>query len=172
MHAAETKDHLRELVAVLRAEVEVYRSLIAAVVRTRDTLRRPRSGADPVRTEQHEGLLQRLRALEQRRMTAAAALAPACGCRAEEVSLTRLAAWAPAVQRSELLHCRGLLLEATETLRGEHRRTALLLEHAGELLRSSYSVLKGVTARCGPVYRPGGRLQGARLQGKLLTSDI
>lgn len=172
MHAAETKEHLRELVTVLRAEVDVYRGLIAAVVRTRETLRQPRSGSDPIRTEQQDGLLQRLKALEQRRMNAAAALAPACGCRAEEVSLTRLAAWAPAAQRTELLRCRSLLVEATETLRGEHRRTALLLEHAGELLRSSYGVLKGVTARCGPVYRPGGRLQGARLQGKLLTSDI
>jgi hypothetical protein len=33
-------------------------------------------------------------------------------------------------------------------------------------------VLRGMAARCGPVYRRGGRVQGARLHGKLVCNDI
>jgi flagellar biosynthesis/type III secretory pathway chaperone len=100
------------------------------------------------------------------------ALAPACGCRPDEVTVSRLAVRVPGGLRAQLLSCRDDLIEIAERLRVENRRTALLLEHAGELLQASYRVLRGMAARCGPVYRRGGQVQGARLHGKLVCNDI
>jgi len=165
-------ENVRELVTLLDDEAEVYRALLAVVVREREALRRAQ--VEPVRDLQteKERLLGRLRTLEDRRGRLVDILAQACGCRPEDLTVTRVAGRAPAGQRSELLRCRDALVEATERFRQENRRTALLLKHAGELLQSSYRVLKGLAARCGPVYQRGGRLQGTRLQGKLVCSNV
>jgi flagellar biosynthesis/type III secretory pathway chaperone len=166
MLISEMMDHVRELVTVLQAETTVYRDLLAAAIREREDVRMSR--AEAVRND----LLDRLQSLEARRCRLVETLAAACACRPEEVTVSRLAARLPDGLRAQLVRCRDELVGVTERFRLENRRTALLLEHAGELLQSSYRVLKGLAARCGPVYRRGGQVQGARLHGKLVCSDI
>lgn len=172
MQVAGMTEELRELMALLQDEAEVYRALLAAVLREREAL--GRSQAEVIRSvgTEKQGLLQRLQSLEDRRRQMVETLAHACGCRPEEVTVSRVATRAPAALRGELLRCRDALLEITDRFRVENRRTELLLTHAGELLHSSYRVLKGLAARCGPVYQRGGRLQGTRLHGKLVCNNV
>lgn len=172
MLISEMMDHVRELVTVLQAETTVYRDLLAAAIREREDVRMSRAEAVRSAAAEREDLLDRLQSLEARRCRLVETLAAACACRPEEVTVSRLAARLPDGLRAQLVRCRDELVGVTERFRLENRRTALLLEHAGELLQSSYRVLKGLAARCGPVYRRGGQVQGARLHGKLVCSDI
>jgi flagellar biosynthesis/type III secretory pathway chaperone len=172
MLISEMMDHVRELVTVLQAETTVYQDLLAAAIREREDVRMSRAEAVRSVAAEREDLFDRLQSLEARRCRLVETLAAACACRPEEVTVSRLAARLPDGLRAQLVRCRDELVEVTERFRLENRRTALLLEHAGELLQSSYRVLKGLAARCGPVYRRGGQVQGARLHGKLVCSDI
>jgi flagellar biosynthesis/type III secretory pathway chaperone len=172
MQISEMMDHVRELMTVLQAETAVYRGLLAVAIREREDVRRSRAEAIRSAAADRQGLLDRLQSLETRRCRVVETLAVAWACRPEEVTVSRLAARLPDGLRANLVRCRDELVGVTERFRLENRRTALLLEHAGELLQSSYRVLKGLAARCGPVYRRGGQVQGARLHGKLVCSDI
>jgi hypothetical protein len=62
------------------------------------------------------------------------------------------------------------LSDLLERLRAENRRSEALCRHTSELLQASYGVIKGLAN--GPVYQREGRMQGARLNGKLLRSEI
>jgi flagellar biosynthesis/type III secretory pathway chaperone len=172
MQVVEMTKRVREMVAVLREQTGVYRELLTVAVREREAVRR--GGEESIRglCTERERLKRRLQPLEERRLRIVQALAPECACRPEEVTVSRIAAGTSAELRAQLLRCRDELVEITERLRVENRRTALLLEHAGELLQASYRVLRGMAARCGPVYRRGGQVQGARLHGKLVCNDI
>jgi flagellar biosynthesis/type III secretory pathway chaperone len=171
-HPMPIEDHVRELIAILRDLTGVYNGLLAAVVREREGLRRPRATTHRSAAAEKDTLRRRLQGLEDRRREQVEALARTCGCPAEEVTVTRLAALVPAAVRTELLRRRSELVEVTQRFRSENRRTELLLRHAGELLQSSYQVLKGLAARGGPVYHRRGELEGTRLHGKLVCSDI
>lgn len=172
MQKFETTERVRELLAVLKAETGVYRDLLSVAVREREAVRTTRQASVRGLASDREALLRSLQELEQRRCRLVDAVATACACRPEEVTVSRLARQAPEALRNQLLNCRDQLVEVTERVRLENRRTALLLEHAGELLQSSYRVLRGMAARCGPVYRRGGQVQGVRLHGKLVCNDI
>jgi hypothetical protein len=172
MRGSEMTEHVRELIAVLQAETGVYRELLAAAVREREEVRMSRTAAIRNLAADSEGLLRRLQPMEERRCRLVEELARACACRPEEVTVSRIAAAAPEGQRAQLLRCRDELVAVTERFRLENRRTALLLDHAGALLHASYRVLRGLAARCGPVYQRGGRVQGSRLHGKLVCNDI
>ena len=163
---------VREMAAVLREQTGVYRELLTVTVREREAVRR--GGQEAIRGLSTEGerLQRRLQPLEERRLRIIRALAPECACRPEEVTVSRIAAGTSAELRAQLLSCRDELVGIAERLRVENRRTALMLEHAGELLQASYRVLRGMAARCGPIYHRGGRVQGTRLQGKLVCNDI
>ena len=172
MQEIEITQRVRELAAVLKAETGVYRELLSTCVREREAARMAREESIRGLSAERERLMRTLLPLEQRRSRMVEALAPACGCRPDEVTVSRLAVRVPAGLRAQLLSCRDDLIEIAERLHVENRRTALLLEHAGELLQASYRVLRGMAARCGPVYRRGGQVQGARLHGKLVCNDI
>jgi hypothetical protein len=53
----------------------------------------------------------------------------------------------------------------------ENQRSEVLCRHAGDLLRASYGVLKGLAAD-GSIYHRGGRLHAAQLNGKLVCDEI
>jgi len=87
-----------------------------------------------------------------------------------EMTLSRLAQAAPTVYREALTGCRAELSDLLERLRAENRRSEALCRHTSELLQASYGVIRGLAN--GPVYQREGRMQGARLNGKLLCSEI
>jgi len=73
-------NQLRELTATLQAQAEVYRGLLAAVIRDRDELRRSRATPGRSAGTEKDDLLRRLKTLEDRRLRLVEALAEACGC--------------------------------------------------------------------------------------------
>jgi flagellar biosynthesis/type III secretory pathway chaperone len=166
MHA-----EFREVVDLLRSEAALCRELLKAMERERAVmLRSRRDELGPVAAEK-ETLLQRLQAVEKGREELIGRLADRFGCEPAEMTLSRLAQKAPPAFREPFTRCRAELSDLLERLRAENRRSEALCRHTSELLQASYGVIKGL-AGSGPVYQRGGRMQGARLNGKLICNEI
>ena len=165
MHA-----RFRELTGLLRMEAALCRELLQAMDRERTVMARSRSGELGPATAEKETLLRRLQAAEQGREQLIGRLADRLGGDPADMTLSRLAQAAPPAFREALAGCRAELSDLLERLRAENRRSEALCRRTGELLRASYEIIKGLAN--GPVYQRQGRMQGARLNGKLLCSDI
>ena len=165
MHAS-----FRDLVGLLRAEAALCRELLQAMGRERAVMVRSRSGELGPAAAEKETLLQRLQTAEQGREQLIGRLADQLGGDPAEMTLSRLAQAAPPAFRETLTRCRAELSDLLERLRAENRRSEALCRYTSELLQASYGIIKGLAN--GPVYQREGRMQGARLNGKLLRSEI
>lgn len=165
MHAG-----FRELVSLLRVEAAICRELLQVMDRERAEMVRSRSGELGPVVAKKETLLQRLQTAEQGREQLIGRLSDQLGGVPAEMTLSRLAQAAPTVYREALTGCRAELSDLLERLRAENRRSEALCRHTSELLQASYGVIRGLAN--GPVYQREGRMQGARLNGKLLCSEI
>jgi flagellar biosynthesis/type III secretory pathway chaperone len=164
-------DDLEELVRMLKAETALCRSLLEVMRRELAALLRShRAGIEGCGADKR-GLIERLQALERQRTEWVNRLARELGRSMDEVTLSWLARTAPGPRGAELRQVRTELQGLVARLQEENRRSALLCRHAGEMLRAAYGVVKGLAAS-GIVYHRGGRLQGARLNGKLVSDEI
>jgi len=165
MHAG-----FKELVGLLRTEAVLCRELLQAMECERAWMIRSRSGGPGPVAAEREALLRRLQAAEQEREQLIGRLADRLGGDPLGMTLRRLAQAAPPVFQESLTRCRAELSDLLERLRAENRRSEALCRHTRELLQASYGIIKGLAN--GPVYQRQGRMQGARLNGKLLSSEI
>jgi flagellar biosynthesis/type III secretory pathway chaperone len=162
---------VRDVVHLLRTEAALCRELLKAMGRERAVMVRSRLDELGSVAAEKEALLQRLQAVETGREELIGRLAGRLGCRPAEMTLSRLALEAPPAYREPLTRCRAELTDLLEHLRAENRRSEALCRHTSELLQASYGVIRGLVGN-GPVYQRGGRMQGARLNGKLICNDI
>jgi flagellar biosynthesis/type III secretory pathway chaperone len=160
-----------ELVKVLEAETALYRQLLEILGRERAALQHSRRTEIEACTAGMRDLIERLQAQERQRTEVVDRLAALVGRPAHEVTLRLLVRAAPTPFRTRLRRCRGELLELVAQIKAETQRSEALCRHVGELLRSAYGVVKGLAAK-GFVYQRGGRMQGARLNGKLVCDEI
>ena len=166
MHAA-----LSDLVDLLHTEAALYRDLLQVMDRERVVMIRSRlEELGPVAVEK-QTLIGRLHDAEERRSELIGRLAEGFDCVPAELTLSRLAHMAPPPHGEALGRCRTELSGLMKRLREENRRSEVLCRHSGELLRASYGVVRGLAAN-GTVYHRGGRIQGARLNGKLVCDEI
>jgi flagellar biosynthesis/type III secretory pathway chaperone len=165
MHA-----NFRELVNLLRTEAALWAEWLQTLDRERAAMVRSRAAEASPAAMDKATLLQRLQAAEQGRERMIGRWAHEFGCDPAEVTLSRLAQEAPPVYREALTGLRAELSGLLERLRVENRRSEAFCRHAGELLKASYGVVRGLAN--GPVYQQEGRMQGARLNGKLLHGEI
>jgi len=165
------KARFREVVDLLRKEADICRDLLRAMEHERAAMLRPQLDPLGALAAEKEALIQRMQTVERQRQEWVGRLAEQLGCPAAELTLGRLAQTAPPAFAEALSSCRVELSVLLERLRTENRRSAMLSRHTAELLRSFYGVIKGWAAN-GPVYQPGGRMQAARLNGKLLSHEL
>lgn len=162
---------LDELLNALRAEAALYRDLLAMMDRERTALVRSRRMELEACAAEKSALIERLTTVEHRRAEVVQRLARHLGRPAVEVTLRRLALISPEPQGSVLRQVRAELLGLMARVNEENRRSAQLCRHIGELLRAAYGMVKGLAAN-GVVYHRGGRLERARLHGKLVRDEI
>jgi flagellar biosynthesis/type III secretory pathway chaperone len=162
---------LNELAVILKEEAGLYRGLLEALDRERQALQGARLDGLSSAVAEKQALTIRLQAVEERREAAVEKLARERGCRPQEVSLGALARTAPEPMGRELEDRRHELKTLITRMRAENRRSEALCRSAGAMLGGALATLTGLAAR-GSVYRRGGRLEGARLNGKLVCSDI
>jgi len=162
---------LNDLIRILETEGGLYSRLLDAMQREREAMMGLRPEAMDAAAAQKESLMQRLKVLEAERSELVLQMAGRLGCRPDELTLRRLSQTAPEETKSGLRRCRQALLVLMNRLREENRRSGLLCRHIGELLQAFYGTAKGVAAS-GPVYRRGGRLDGVRLNGRLVRNAI
>jgi flagellar biosynthesis/type III secretory pathway chaperone len=160
----------RELIDLLHTEVGICRDLLEAMEREQAAMLR--SQLEPLRAlaAEKEAVIQRMQGVERQREEWVGRLAERLGCDAAELPLSRLAQEAPPALRTAFVGCRVELSGLVERLRTENHRSAVLFNHSAELLQSFYAVVKGLAGK-GTVYQPGGRMQAARLNGKLLSHE-
>lgn len=164
-------EHLGELVEALKAETALYRRLIEIMDRERHALLRSQRTEIEACAAGKRDLIDRLQALERRRMEAVKRLAQHAGRPDAEVTLNVLLRTAPEPYAGALRQFRSELLGLMARAKEANQRSAVLCRHVGELLRAAYGALKGLAAN-GFVYQRGGRMQGVRLNGKLVCDDI
>lgn len=164
-------EQLSELVKVLEAVSALYRRMLEIMDRERRALLRARRTEIEACTAEKRDVLDRLQAAERRRTEAVNRLARQIGHADAGVTLRVLARTAPEPHGSALHRCRSELLSLIAQVKRENRRSLTLCCNAAERLRAAYGALKGLAAD-GSVYQRGGRLQGARLKGKLVCNDI
>jgi flagellar biosynthesis/type III secretory pathway chaperone len=160
-----------ELVKVLEAETALYRKLLEVLRRERRALLHSRRTEIEACAAGTRDLIERLQALERQRAEAVDRLAALVGRPTHEVTLSLLVRAAPTPFRTGLRRCRGELRELVAQIKAETQRSEALCRHVGELLRCAYGVVKGLAAK-GFIYQRGGRMQGARLNGKLVCDEI
>lgn len=164
-------EQLSELVKVLEAVSGLYRRLLEIMGRERKALLRARRAEIEACTAEKRELLDRLQAAERRRTEAVNRLAQQIGRAEAGVTLSLLARTAPEPHGRALHRCRNELLGLIAQVKKENRRSLALCRNAAEGLRAAYGALKMLAAD-GSVYQRGGRLQGARIKGKLVCNDI
>jgi len=162
---------LDELRGILRAETALYRQLLETMGRERAALMRSRRTEIDAVTAQKRGLIERLQAVEGRRVAGLHHLARYWEIPPAEVTLRRIAQSSPEPLALELGRVRGELVGLVARVKQENQRSELLCRHVGELLRTAYGVLKGLAAS-GFVYHRGGSLERARLNGKWVSDEI
>jgi len=162
--------HFGKVVDLLRTEVALCGDVLQAMERERAAMLHAQLEPIGAIAAEKEMLIQRVQAVERQRQEWVGRLAEELGCEADELTLSRLAHAAPPAFAEALYGCRSELCDLLERLRMENRRNAMLSRHAAELLRSFYRVIKGCAAN-GEIYRPGGRMQAARLNGKFLSHE-
>jgi flagellar biosynthesis/type III secretory pathway chaperone len=165
------KERFREVVDLLRTEAAICRDLLRAMAHERVAMLRSRLDPLGALAAEKEALIQRMQTAERQRQEWVGQLAGQLGCPAAELTLSRLALKAPPAFAETLSNCRIELSELLERLRTENRRSAMLSHDTAELLRSFYGVIKDWAVN-GPVYQPGGRMQAARLNGKIFSHEM
>jgi flagellar biosynthesis/type III secretory pathway chaperone len=162
--------HFSEMVELLQAEAGICCHLLKAIERERRAMLGAQLQPLKAATLEKEALALRLQAVERRREEWVGRLAEQLGCAAAELTLRRLTQIAPTEAAAQLADCRRELAELVERLQMENRRSAAMTSQSLAWLQSFYSVIKGLAGK-GPVYQPGGQMQAALLQGKLISQS-
>jgi flagellar biosynthesis/type III secretory pathway chaperone len=164
-------EFLDELLGILRVETELYRRLLEIMRRERPALLRScRTEIDAVSAEKRD-LIERLQAAGRRRAEVIDHLSRHWGRSPADVTLSWITRTSPEPLGAEFRHARSELLGLMARIQEENHRSEVLCRHVGELLRTAYGVLKGLAAN-GSIYHRGGRLERARLNGKLVCDEI
>lgn len=162
---------LSELAKILQMETVLYRRLLEVMGRERAALLRSHLQEMGSAAAEKDTLIEQLRSTEERRTQLVDRLAERLGCPSGEVTLSLLARTSPAPHGATLRRCQTELLDLVARVKHENQRSEVLCRQAGDLLRASYGVLRGLAVN-GVVYHRSGRLQGARLNGKLVRDQI
>ena len=162
---------LSELAKILQMETALYHRLLEVMARERAAMLRSQLREMGSAAAEKDDLIEQLRAAERRRTQMVDGLAERLGCPLKEVTLSLLARTSPAPYGAALRRSQTDLLDLVAQVKREIQRSEVLCRHAGDLLRASYGVLKGLAAN-GFVYQRGGRLHAAPLHGKLVCDEI
>jgi len=160
-----------ELVKVLQAETALYRRLLEILEQERPALQGSRRTEIEAFAAGKHDLMERLQSLERQRVEVIDRLADGIGLPIDQVTLSLLIQNAPERTAGLLRRCRNELAGLVAQAKAENLRSEALCRHVGDLLRAAYGVVKGLAAN-GFVYQRGGRMQSAKLNGKLICDEI
>jgi flagellar biosynthesis/type III secretory pathway chaperone len=162
---------LIDLEHILDTETGLFRRLLEVMGRERKALLGSQLEKMHSASADRDILVQQLQAIEERRSELVRQFGERQGWPAGDLTLSRLAEASPEPRGSELRRYRQELQGLVERLREENRRSRMLCRHAGDLLKAACGIAKGLAAE-GCVYRPGGRTQARRLNGKLVCDEV
>jgi flagellar biosynthesis/type III secretory pathway chaperone len=164
-------EFLNELLGILRVETGLYRQMLEAMGRERTALLRSRRTEIDALTVEKRDLIERLQAVERRRVDVLHHLSRHWDRPFSEVTLRRITRSSPEPIAMEFRRIRDELMGLMTRVKQENQRSEALCRHVGELLKTAYGVLKDWTAS-GFVYHRGGCLERARLNGKWVSDEI
>lgn len=170
MRADGKPPEIQELCEVLRRQAEICRQWLALLGRERASLLSPELPRIQELLQEKEALIAAGRRLEERRNRLLGALENRPRGAAAEASLGEIAAALGGAAREELLGLRAELRGLLSRMADEHRRNAALCRQGLALAREAHRRLQGLIAS-ESVYLPSGRLEEARLQGRLLRGE-
>jgi flagellar biosynthesis/type III secretory pathway chaperone len=159
---------VRELVETLRCQADLCRRLLALLGAEREAILSARGVRMREIIQAKEALLEEARRLEARRVAALERLAAPAGSPPGEVTLRGLARALGSAAGAPLERARRELEGLLARLRDEHRRNAALCRQGLALAREAHRLLKEA-ALGDAVYLPSGRLEEARLRGRLVS---
>jgi flagellar biosynthesis/type III secretory pathway chaperone len=167
MNADAVRSAMRVIVGLLDRQAEVCRRLLALMQEERRAILSSRPSGLREFSLDKEALLGRARELEDRRLAMVCGLAGSLPLPAGPVTLSALAAFCDEDLAAELGRCRSELRQLTRRLQIENRRSEALCRQGLEVLRGAFELLKGM-ASGEAVYRRTGRMEDARMSGRLM----
>lgn len=164
-------DKWDELVKVLQAETAIYRRVLDILLQERAELQRSRRAEIEAFAAAKRAVIEKLQSLERQRTEVIDRLASGNELPGGRKKLSLLILSAPESKAGRLQRCRDELVELVARVKAESQRNEAFYRHACDLVRAAYGVVKGLAAN-GCVYQRGGRMQTARLHGKLICDEI
>jgi flagellar biosynthesis/type III secretory pathway chaperone len=171
MNADAGRSTMREIVRLLDRQAEVCRRLLVLMQDERRTILSSRPTGLREFSLEKEELLGRARELEDRRLALVRELAGSLPLPAGPVTLAALTAICDENLATEIGRCRSELRQLTQRLQDENRRSEALCRQGLEVLQGAFQLLKGM-ASGEAVYRRTGRMEDARMSGRLMCGKF
>jgi flagellar biosynthesis/type III secretory pathway chaperone len=169
--ASETADLIGEILGLVRGQARVLRRLLKLMAAERAALLAPRMEAIRDFGARKEALLEECRVLEADRLARQDRLAELMEVPSEQLTLSTLAAVSAADQAAELSRVRNELCGLVDKLQAENRRSRRLCRDGLAVVQGAFAALKGLAA-ADAVYRRTGRMQDARMSGRVLNGQV
>jgi hypothetical protein len=156
MMSPKTETRMADLVEVLDADIRHLKSMLSGLNTLRALLIRREDRALEHLLDDIRQQAQAHKMNEQKRQQLRRELAADLGCRAGDLTLTRLATGAGLDLRAALAQRQDRLRALAGQLKHEHTLTALLLRDCAQLNRSLLRAFFGSCGRGGTMYSPTG----------------
>jgi flagellar biosynthesis/type III secretory pathway chaperone len=169
--ASETADLIGGILGLVRGQARVLRRLLKLMAAERAALLAPRTEAIRDFGARKEALLEECRVLETERLARQDRLAELMEVPSDQLTLSTLAAVSAAGQAAELSRVRSELCGLVDKLQAENRRSRRLCRDGLAVVQGAFAALKGLAA-ADAVYRRTGRMQDARMSGRVLNGQV
>jgi flagellar biosynthesis/type III secretory pathway chaperone len=162
---------LKDLIAVLEKQAELYRSLLDALMNENIAVISAKLDAvNAVRT-QKEALLSLIHAGDEKRKDVVKKISCHLGYPFQDLTLTQLAQRVEAPFSSILVQCAADIYSLVQNIQHENEMNKSLLTHSLKLIRSSINLIVRLVTPT-PVYIRTGKMYQGEVCGTVLSSSV
>jgi len=162
---------MTNILNLLEAETDIYRSLLGVLNRERDAVVDSRFEELNEASKEKENLLLQIRILEEQRIQITEKLAGMFECPTWDLTLSRLSALVEkeyAVQLDKYRTNMSVLIRDIENLNNQNRE---LVSHSLDLVNGSISILERLMAS-ERIYHNTGQLQSRNYSGRVFSGEV
>ena len=162
---------INQLLGHLRQESKLYQSMLGVIEKEGKAAVRSELNSLINAKEEKEGILVKLRLLEEQRINVVRKIAEAFGYPQRDVTLTAISQLVDGPLAAQLKKAGTDLSSLLNTLIEANNRNKQLFEHSLELVRGSFNLLSNLT-RSDTVYYSSGNIQRNYQTGRCVDGEI
>jgi hypothetical protein len=164
------ENKLKELIAILENQAELYRSLLVNLMNEKKAVVSAKLEAVNQARTQKEAILSLIHAGDEKRNDVMKKISGHLGCPFQDLTLTQLAQRVGVPFSLTLIQCAADIYSMVQDIQHENEMNKSLITHSLKLIRSSISlIVQLVTPR--PVYFRTGKMYQGDVCGTVLSSS-